>query len=59
MSNVSKNYKNWGLFKKLPYAIFVCETNPDPPAFTIASEEILFLLVSSLFHSGAVRWIPG
>ena len=42
------------LFKKSLYAIFVCETNPDPPAITIASREILFLLVS-LFYPGAER----
>ena len=29
--------KFFGLFKKSPYAFFVCETNSDLPAVTVAS----------------------
>ena len=47
-----------GLFKKSPQTIFVCETNPDAPAITITSREILLLLVSSLFHPGGEKSIP-
>ena len=53
------NYNFMGLFKESLQAIFVHETNPNPPAVTIASSEILFLLVSSLFYAGAKKGDSG
>ena len=45
------------LFKKSSLAIFVFESNSKSPVVTIISSEILFLLVSFLFHPVAVKGI--
>ena len=43
-----------GFIKKSPQTIFVCETNPDFLWLLSFLEDIIFLLVSFLFHPGAV-----
>ena len=49
---------NFGSLQEVTISDFY-ETNPDPLLVTIASWEILFLLVSSLLHCGVERgfWV--
>ena len=55
------NLNIWGLFKKSPQTIFVCETNSDAPAVTIACRDpfsVGFFFIPPWCRKGDSELVP-